>query len=112
VRPEAARVHDALRYPLVVEMEDLLAEVKVLEQARPALAGRERVLIVAHRHALLRREPRPAVARGLVGLAAVGHYASPHRRLPGRSSPGGSARTQTSPGDAPFPARLFRGASE
>jgi hypothetical protein len=35
VRGRAARVNDALRYALVVEMRDLFAEDKVLQQHRP-----------------------------------------------------------------------------
>ena len=52
----AARVHDALRDALVVEVGDLLAEVEVLEQRRAALAGLQRVLVVVDRNALVRRE--------------------------------------------------------
>ncbi len=37
----AARVHDALRDALVVEVGDLLAEVEVLQQRRPAVTGLE-----------------------------------------------------------------------
>src|SRR5579875_1783873 len=71
VRPEAAGVDHPLGYPLVVEVEDLLAEVEVLDKAGAALAGPQRVLVVADRHALLGRQPPPAVRRGLVRLAAA-----------------------------------------
>ena len=52
----AAGVHDALGDALVVEVEDLLAEVEVLEQRRPALADPQRVLVVGDRHALRGRQ--------------------------------------------------------
>ena len=45
----AARVDDALRDALVVEVGDLLAEVEVLEQRGAALARLERVLVVVDR---------------------------------------------------------------
>ena len=70
VRAEAAGVDDPLGDALVVEVEDLLAEVEVLEQRRAALADPQRVLVVGDRDALLRRQPRPVRRRGLVGLAA------------------------------------------
>ncbi len=71
MRAEAARVHDALGNALVIEMEDLLAEVKVFERGRAARADPQGVLIVADDHALLRRQARPTVAGDLMGLAAV-----------------------------------------
>ena len=72
VRAEAAGVHDPLGDALVVEVEDLLAEVEVLEQRRAA-RGRpaQRVLVVGDRHALLRRQHRNIAARDLVRLTAV-----------------------------------------
>ena len=39
-------MHDALRNTFVIEVEDLLAEVKVLKRGRPDAAHAERVLIV------------------------------------------------------------------
>ena len=56
VRRRAARVHDALRDALVIEVGDLLAEDEVLEQRRAAQARLERVLVVGDRHALVGRE--------------------------------------------------------
>ena len=53
----AAGVHDALGDALVVEVEDLLAEVEVLEQRRAALADPQRVLVVGDRNALLGGQP-------------------------------------------------------
>ena len=56
VRAGAARVHDALGDALVVEVGDLLTEVEVLHERRPALAGLERIVGVRDAHALIRRE--------------------------------------------------------
>ena len=53
VRRSASRMHDPLRNALVVEMGDLFAEVKILEQSRPTLASFQRILIVAERQALV-----------------------------------------------------------
>ena len=74
VRAVAAGVYHPLGDPLVIEVEDLLAEVEVLDQARAALPRPQGVLVVAHRHALRGGEsrallPRP-VAGPLVGLAS------------------------------------------
>lgn len=66
----AAGVHDPLRDVLVVEMEQLLAQMKVFEQGGAARTRFERVLVIGDRNALLRRERRYAIAGGLVGLAA------------------------------------------
>ena len=69
----AARVHDPLRDPLVVEVEDLVAQREVLEQGRPAVADLERVLSVSERsagrgrHALAALDPLVE----LVTLAAL-----------------------------------------
>jgi hypothetical protein len=76
-------VHDALGDPLVVEVEDLLAEVEVLERRRAPIADPQRVLVVGDRYALLGRQGR-AAARRLVGLStrADGRGVAV-RRLPG-----------------------------
>ena len=52
MRAIAARMNHALRNALMVEMEDLLAEMKVLDQGRTARADLQRVLIVRDRAAL------------------------------------------------------------
>jgi hypothetical protein len=70
VRPEAARVHHALGDPLVVEVEELLAEVEVLERRRAALAYAEGVLVVADRRPLLRGEHLVLSPCPLVQLSA------------------------------------------
>ena len=67
--PEPTGVHHPLGDALVVEVEDLLAEVEVLEQRRAALAHPQRVLIVSDRDPLLRRQPH-TVADRLVSFAA------------------------------------------
>ncbi|CAJ8857246.1 Uncharacterised protein [Burkholderia pseudomallei] len=56
VRGRAARVHDALRNALVIEMRDLLAHDEVFEQRRAARARAQRVLIVRDAHALVRAQ--------------------------------------------------------
>src|ERR1700730_15336177 len=45
--PCAARVHHALRNPLVIEVLDLLAEDLIFHQRRAALAGTQRILVRA-----------------------------------------------------------------
>ena len=71
VRAEPAGVHHALGNALVIEVEDLLAEVEILEQRRAALADLQGVLIVGDRNALLRRQPDPTVLHGLMRLATL-----------------------------------------
>ena len=44
----------ALRYTLVIEMGDLLAQNKILEQRRPAKSGFERILVIGDWDALIR----------------------------------------------------------
>ena len=76
----ATGVHDTLGDPLVIEVEDLLAEVEVLEQRRPPLADPQRVLVVRDRHALLGGEA--AAARSTATW--WGSPAFPVRSLAGR----------------------------
>ena len=45
----------------MVEVEDLLAEVEVLEGRGPSISDPERVLVIGDRDTLLRREDGPAV---------------------------------------------------
>ena len=66
VRSVAAGVHDPLGDALVVEVEDLLAEVEVLQQRRPALADPQGVLVVGDRDALRGRQHRLAWRRWCV----------------------------------------------
>ena len=91
VRAIAARMHDALGNALVVEVEDLLAEMEILERGRPAPADPQRVLVVGDRGALLRRQDRDIAARDLMRLAAfaahdrgvaeLGRFSAASRRM-------------------------------
>ena len=69
VGAEAAGVDDALGDALVVEVEDLLAEGEVLEQAGAAGADLQGVLVVGDRDALLGGHHRMVATRDLMGLA-------------------------------------------
>ena len=71
VGAEAAGMHHALRDAFVVEVEDLLAEVEILQQGRTARADPQGVLVVGDRDALLRGQHRHVAAGDLVGLAAL-----------------------------------------
>ena len=71
MRAVAARMHHALGNPLVVEMKDLLAEMKILDQGRPARTDLERVLVVRHRAALRGGQDRRIALRDLMQLAAL-----------------------------------------
>ncbi len=56
VRAEAARVHDAFGYSFVIEMKKLFAKVKVFEQGGAVGPEPQRVLVVRHGRAMLRRQ--------------------------------------------------------
>ena len=71
MRAVAARMHHALGNPLVVEMENLLAEMKILDQGRPTRTDLERVLVVGHRTALRGGQDRRIALCGLMELAAL-----------------------------------------
>ena len=79
---EAAGVHHPLGNALVVEMEDLFAEVKVFEQRRPAGSGAQGVLIVRYRRALGGGQNWSVAVGDLVRLAAaaLGRVIGPARR--------------------------------
>ena len=77
---EAPGVHDPLGDALVVEVEDLLAEVEVVEQRRAALAGAQRVLVVGDRDALLGGQRHAGAGGRLVGLAAGADLVDQRRR--------------------------------
>ena len=55
MRPEASCVHDPLRNPLMVKVEDLLAKMKIFEQRGSTRPDAERVLVIRNRSALLGR---------------------------------------------------------
>ena len=69
----AAGMDDALGNALVVEMEDLLAEMRVLHQCRAAGALSQRVLVVGNGRALLGGQDLIAVLGALMCLAAIPH---------------------------------------
>ena len=69
--PEPTGVHHPLGNAFMVEVEDLLAEMEVLEQRRTAVADLQRVLIVGDGDPLLRRQPHAALAHRLMSLATV-----------------------------------------
>ena len=71
VRAVAAGMHHPLGNALVVEMEDLLAEMEVLEQRRPARPDLERVLIVRNRSALRGGQDRHVACCDLMQFAAL-----------------------------------------
>ena len=71
MRAVAAGVHHALGNALVVEVEDLLAEMKVLEGRRSTRADLQRILIVRDRPALRRRENGDVAFGDLMQLAAL-----------------------------------------
>ena len=76
VRRRSARMDDALGDALVIEVRDLLAEDEVFEQARPARARAQRVLIVGDRRPLIRRQAAGrlmclAAVAGCVGFVAI-----------------------------------------
>ena len=70
VRAIAAGMDHALGDALVVEVEDLFAEMEVLEQGRAAPPGLQGILVVGHRAALRRGQDRGRAGGGLVQLAA------------------------------------------
>ena len=87
VHPEAAGVDDPLGDPLVVEVEELLAQMEVVQQRRTTGADLQTVLVIGDRRALLGGENRGVARGGLMGLSprarvafpvdVVGHGVSP-----------------------------------
>ena len=71
MRAVAAGVHHALGNALVVEVEDFLAEMKVLEGRRSTRADLQRILIVRNRAALSGRENGDVAFGDLMQLAAL-----------------------------------------
>ena len=70
----SARVYFAsgpLGNALVIEVEDLLAEMEVFDQRRPALADLQRVLVVGDRTSLGGGEHLGFTLRGLVEFATI-----------------------------------------
>ena len=69
-------MHDALWDPFVIEVEDLLAEVEILEGCGATVADPQGVLIVRDRSALPRRQGFPSIASNLVGVASLATFDS------------------------------------
>jgi len=65
----AARMHDALGNALVVEVEDLLAKMRIFKQRWPARALLERVLVIRHGNAVLCRQCGNIAAGNLACLS-------------------------------------------
>src|ERR1043165_8452360 len=68
---EAPRMHNALGDALVIKVEDLLAEMKILKRRRPPAPDSQRVLVVSDRGSLLGRQDRDVASRHLMRLAAL-----------------------------------------
>ena len=71
MRSIAARMDHALGYTLMIEMENLLPEVEVIDDKRPARTDTQRILIVRHRPALGRREHRLVAFGDLMKFSAI-----------------------------------------
>ena len=71
VDTEAPGMNHPLGDTFVVEVEDLLSELEVLEEARTPRSGLEGVLTVGDDDALLRGERGTVTTRALVGLSAA-----------------------------------------
>ena len=86
VRRRAARMDDSLGNALMIEMEDLLAEDKILEQDRPAVARFQAVLIVRYAEAMIGGEIGLRIAvRAVLGDLLMRFAAVALRRLKIRS---------------------------
>src|ERR1043165_5086756 len=68
---EAPRMHNALGDALVIKVEDLLAEMKILKRRRPAAPDSQRILVVSDRGSLLGRQDRDVASRHLMRLTAL-----------------------------------------
>ena len=62
-----AGMHHPLRDPFMIEVRDLLAQMEVLHQRRPAITGLQRVIGVGQAHALGRGEELPRLRANLFG---------------------------------------------
>ena len=71
VRTVAAGVNDAFGDALMVEMKDLLAEMKIFDQGRPARPDLDGVLVVRNRAALRGGENGDIAVRDLMQFAAL-----------------------------------------
>ena len=64
---------DAFGNPLVIEVRDLLAEDKILQQGRAKRVGPERILIIGDRYALIGCQCGIRTIGDLVPFAAVAY---------------------------------------
>ena len=71
MRAGAARMHDALRDALVIEMRDLFAQDEVFKQGRPARAALQRILVIRDRNALIGGQHFAGLRGRLMRFAAV-----------------------------------------
>lgn len=71
MHPVAAGVHDTLGNALVIEVEDLLAEVEIFDQRRAAFAGAQAVLVVGDGAALGGRQDGRVAFGDLVKFSTV-----------------------------------------
>jgi hypothetical protein len=71
---EATRMDDSLRNALVIEVKDLLAKVKILQQCRTAWPNLQVVLIIRNRYTLLSSERWNVAAGDLMSFAALASH--------------------------------------
>jgi hypothetical protein len=71
MRPVTARMYHAFWNAFMIEMKDLLAEMKILDQGRTALANLQGILIISDRTALCGGQDLTVPLRDLVKLASV-----------------------------------------
>ena len=70
MRSETAGMNDPLGDTLMVEVEELLAEVKVFERGGPACSDLKGILVIRYRNALLRGQYRSLAIGNLVRFSA------------------------------------------
>src|ERR1700740_339977 len=70
MRAETARMNNALRNSLVVEMKNLFTEVEIFQGGRTTRTDLQSVLIIGDSDSLLRGEPRNALSCRLMSFAA------------------------------------------
>ena len=86
----AAGMHHTFWDSLMVEMRDLLAEMKILKEGRPPLSSFQLILIIIEPQALIRREELVAAVLRVIGEVfhfAVGAVVFAFRTSFGHGSP-------------------------
>ena len=73
MRSETTGMNHPFGDTLMVEVEELLAEVKILERGRPAHSDLEGILVVRYRNSLLRSQYRSLAIGNLVRFSAGAH---------------------------------------